>query len=169
MIDDDPELARMVAESNAKIEAEGGEKPKDPAAAKSKSEAKLMEKQAAQVEAADREEQLEDPPSDMDLSEDLARLDELEDVPEQIGKPEIKPCTTLVEFRDAIALANIHKLSSIEASKQIIWHYTKPHYPKNGFFYYQNIQVIETGKRDEVERLMNVTTEEINFRGAPRP
>jgi hypothetical protein len=145
-IDDDPELEKIARENNAKLAEEI-----------KASGAELIDAEAVDPTSAEG----------LDLSEDLARLDEANGLGEveefSDADLEIKPAETLADFRDAIAQAQINGVTSIQASRKVIFHFTKPHYPENGFFHYQGVRVDEVGKTEQIEKWLNRTTEEVIF------
>ena len=151
-IDDDPELSRMASEQNkellAEAEAADGTTP--------------TETKTASPDPVDSD--------GLDLGEDLARLDERQGLGEVDEIEEftaedlyIKPAENLAEFRDAIAQAQVNGITSIQASKKVIWHYVKPSYPPRGFFHYHGVRVDEIGRTEEIEKFLNMTTEELIF------
>jgi hypothetical protein len=147
-IDDDPELARMIAEQNAAIATENdGKAPDAP---------------TAEVQASPNPEPVKidvnAPLEEIKDTEELSEIEEFDDEDLQI-----KPAETLAEFRDAIALAKINGLEQIEASKKVIYHFTKPAYPKDHFFYFEGIRVIETGKAEYVAAFMTKSIDEVVF------
>lgn len=149
-IDDDPELAKMIAEQNAEIVAENDGKIPDVASA------------PGEVQASPNPE-----PVKIDVNAPLEEIkdnDELSEIEEFNDEDlQIKPAETLAEFRDAIALAKINGLEQIEASKKVIYHFTKPAYPKDHFFYFEGIRVIETGKAEYVAAFMTKSIDEVVF------
>ena len=87
------------------------------------------------------------------------------DFPEEFSEDDlkIKPAETLVEFSNAIALAKAQRTPSIKASKKVIFHWNKPHYPKNFFFYFEGIRVDEIGKEKEIEAYLTSIAGENGF------
>lgn len=156
-IDDDPELAREIAAANAKLAAEGVPETRDEDVAETGVMPEPNESEGS---------------SAIDLLDDLDRLDrleKLEDPPDEDAEqaPELKPAMTLNELRDAVAVAKMHGIKIIEADKKVIWYYTKPNYPKGGFMHFDSVMVVETGRIPEVQKTLNLSTEEVIFgRGA---
>lgn len=155
-IDDDPELSRLATDSNKELMKEIEESPE------ATDGLPPEETKTALPNSSDSD--------GLDLGEDLARLDEqagLGEVTEieefAAEELQIKPAETLAEFRDAIAQAQVNGLRSIQASKKVIWHFVKPHYPPRGFFHYHGVRVDEIGKTEEIEKSLNLTTEEMIF------
>lgn len=150
-IDEDPELSRLASDHNRELAKEIEETPEGLNV-------------APQAEAKSRD------TDGLDLSDDIARLDEqaglgeVELIEEFAAEDlHIKPAETLAEFRDAIAQAQVNGLRSIQASKKVIWHFVKPHYPPRGFFHYHDVRVDEIGRSEEIEKFLKMTTEEMIF------
>jgi hypothetical protein len=148
-IDDDPELAKMIDEQNAEIVAENDGKVPD-----------VTAPAEAQVSSNPEPVQI-DVNAPLEEIKDADELSEIEEFDEE--DLQIKPAETLAEFRDAIALAKINGLEQIEASKKVIYHFTKPAYPKDHFFYFEGIRVIETGKAEYVAAFMTKSIDEVVF------
>lgn len=136
-ISDDPELAAMIRDANASLEAEG-----------------VPRTNAAPIE-----------PAPIDFTKELSAISESTELTDEfdVTQVEINPATTLVEFSNNVALAELHGVKIIEASKAIIMHFCKPHYPAAGFFHYKGVMVIETGRLKEVEQLLNQKMEDKLF------
>ena len=144
--DGDPELAQLAHEANSEIAQLLTENPKVEAKKKGPKPKPKMT-----AEALDEEQVLADV--------------EITDLPEEFSEADlqIKPAETLIEFSHAIALAKAQRTPSIKASKKVIFHWNKPHYPKNFFFYFEGIRVDEVGKEQEIDAYLNGIAGENNF------
>jgi len=163
-ISDDAELTSEMMKHNAALaeELEAKETPDGIEPVLSVDDLMKANKKTVKIQEFDDE-----PDSKIDLYDELDRLDQatpLED-PEEFkdDELEVKVAETLADFRDAIALAEINGVEYIQASRKVIFHFTKPTYPKNHYFFYHGIRVDEVGKTDEIEKFLAMSTEEVNF------
>jgi hypothetical protein len=160
-VDDDPELTRLAREHNAELQKEiDAQVPTPDGVAPVLSADDAIRAPRGTLPVAN-------PADGLDLGEDLARIDAAAELglPEEFESEdlEIKVSENLADFRDAVALAEMNGITSIQASKKVIFHFTKPNYPANGFFLYHGIRVDEAGRTEEIEKLLAKTTEEVTF------